>query len=317
MDDFGTGYSSLSNLRLFPFDKHQDRRLLHRGRRFERRRRRPSCARCSGSARGLGMPVIAEGRRDGRGARLPRRREVPRRAGLLHRPTGPDQRLRAADPRRAATVAGRSLTGADPLAAERDLLPIRTCSGLADRTCPKREARRPARAGGEAPRMNDETGHRPGEVAIPLPEDLRRRALLHRPRPHALGDARRVPEERAEDRRGLHARRRCALCRGPPERRGREPPHRALLDGRGRPGPGAAAPPPRRGQPGHLLPALAGAPQPIALSVVELLDRDGATLRVRGLDCRDGTPLLDIKPYFATTDSRPGATVERAGTTPR
>jgi tRNA-Thr(GGU) m(6)t(6)A37 methyltransferase TsaA len=55
-------------------------------------------------------------------------------------------------------------------------------------------------------------------------------------------------------------------------------------------------------------------PNPIALSVVELLGRDGATLRVRGLDCRDGTPLLDIKPYYATTDSRPGATVDRAGT---
>lgn len=55
-------------------------------------------------------------------------------------------------------------------------------------------------------------------------------------------------------------------------------------------------------------------PNPVALSVVELLGRDGATLSVRGLDCRDGTPLLDIKPYYATTDSRPGATVDRAGT---
>ncbi|GJD45430.1 S-adenosyl-L-methionine-binding protein [Methylobacterium cerastii] len=55
-------------------------------------------------------------------------------------------------------------------------------------------------------------------------------------------------------------------------------------------------------------------PNPIALSVVELLGRDGATLTVRGLDCLDGTPLLDIKPYYATTDSRPGATVDRAGT---
>ncbi|MFK5596686.1 tRNA (N6-threonylcarbamoyladenosine(37)-N6)-methyltransferase TrmO [Methylobacterium sp. HMF5984] len=55
-------------------------------------------------------------------------------------------------------------------------------------------------------------------------------------------------------------------------------------------------------------------PNPIALSVVELLGRDGATLTVRGLDCLDGTPLLDIKPYYATTDSRPDATVDRAGT---
>ncbi len=56
-------------------------------------------------------------------------------------------------------------------------------------------------------------------------------------------------------------------------------------------------------------------PNPIALSVVELLSRAGATLTVRGLDCLDGTPLLDIKPYYATTDSKPDATVDRAGTT--
>ncbi|WP_375464895.1 tRNA (N6-threonylcarbamoyladenosine(37)-N6)-methyltransferase TrmO [uncultured Methylobacterium sp.] len=55
-------------------------------------------------------------------------------------------------------------------------------------------------------------------------------------------------------------------------------------------------------------------PNPIALSVVELLARDGAVLTVRGLDCLDGTPLLDIKPYYATTDSRPEARIDRAGT---
>jgi tRNA-Thr(GGU) m(6)t(6)A37 methyltransferase TsaA len=50
-------------------------------------------------------------------------------------------------------------------------------------------------------------------------------------------------------------------------------------------------------------------PNPIALSVVALLDIDGTRLSVRGLDCLDGTPLLDLKPYFASTDSRPDATV--------
>ncbi|MGE3273795.1 MAG: tRNA (N6-threonylcarbamoyladenosine(37)-N6)-methyltransferase TrmO [Vicinamibacterales bacterium] len=40
-------------------------------------------------------------------------------------------------------------------------------------------------------------------------------------------------------------------------------------------------------------------PNPIALTVVELLGRDGATLRVRGLDMLDGTPVLDIKPYLS------------------
>jgi tRNA (Thr-GGU) A37 N-methylase len=32
-------------------------------------------------------------------------------------------------------------------------------------------------------------------------------------------------------------------------------------------------------------------------------------LSVIGLDCLDGTPLLDIKPYFASTDSVPEAVV--------
>jgi tRNA-Thr(GGU) m(6)t(6)A37 methyltransferase TsaA len=50
-------------------------------------------------------------------------------------------------------------------------------------------------------------------------------------------------------------------------------------------------------------------PNPIALSVAELLGVQGPTLEVRGLDCLDGTPLLDLKPYFASTDSRPMATV--------
>lgn len=36
-------------------------------------------------------------------------------------------------------------------------------------------------------------------------------------------------------------------------------------------------------------------PNPIACSVVELVAVDGDTLHVRGLDCLDGTPLIDIK----------------------
>ncbi len=48
-------------------------------------------------------------------------------------------------------------------------------------------------------------------------------------------------------------------------------------------------------------------PNPIALAVVELVAIEGATLTVRNVDCIDGTPLLDIKPYFASTDSFPGA----------
>jgi tRNA-Thr(GGU) m(6)t(6)A37 methyltransferase TsaA len=48
-------------------------------------------------------------------------------------------------------------------------------------------------------------------------------------------------------------------------------------------------------------------PNPIALAVVELLAVEGATLTVRKVDCIDGTPLLDIKPYYASIDSVPGA----------
>jgi tRNA-Thr(GGU) m(6)t(6)A37 methyltransferase TsaA len=49
-------------------------------------------------------------------------------------------------------------------------------------------------------------------------------------------------------------------------------------------------------------------PNPIGLSVVAFDGFDGADrLRVRYLDCVDGTPLLDIKPYLPTTDSEPDA----------
>jgi tRNA (adenine37-N6)-methyltransferase len=40
-------------------------------------------------------------------------------------------------------------------------------------------------------------------------------------------------------------------------------------------------------------------PNPIGLTVVRLLGRDGARLRVRGVDMLDGTPVLDIKPYLS------------------
>lgn len=38
-------------------------------------------------------------------------------------------------------------------------------------------------------------------------------------------------------------------------------------------------------------------PNPIGTSIVRLIERDGARLTVRGLDCLSGTPLLDVKPY--------------------
>lgn len=41
-------------------------------------------------------------------------------------------------------------------------------------------------------------------------------------------------------------------------------------------------------------------PNPIASSLVELVAVEGTTLRVRGLDCLDGTPLIDLKPERTT-----------------
>ena len=40
-------------------------------------------------------------------------------------------------------------------------------------------------------------------------------------------------------------------------------------------------------------------PNPIALTTVELLRREGPDLHVRGVDMLDGTPILDIKPYLS------------------
>ena len=50
-------------------------------------------------------------------------------------------------------------------------------------------------------------------------------------------------------------------------------------------------------------------PNPIAASVVRLVRVEGTRLSVVGLDCLDGTPLLDLKPYFASTDAVPDAVV--------
>ncbi|HSJ34885.1 MAG TPA: TrmO family methyltransferase [Acidimicrobiia bacterium] len=45
-------------------------------------------------------------------------------------------------------------------------------------------------------------------------------------------------------------------------------------------------------------------PNPIGLTLVEFVGRDGRRLEVRGLDCFDGTPIPDIKAY------RPGYRAE-------
>jgi tRNA (adenine37-N6)-methyltransferase len=51
-------------------------------------------------------------------------------------------------------------------------------------------------------------------------------------------------------------------------------------------------------------------PNPIGLSIVRLLSREGNWLEIEGVDVLDGTPLLDIKPYVPDfdlhTDTRAG-----------
>jgi tRNA-Thr(GGU) m(6)t(6)A37 methyltransferase TsaA len=49
-------------------------------------------------------------------------------------------------------------------------------------------------------------------------------------------------------------------------------------------------------------------PNPIGLTAVRLIAREGNVLRVRGLDAIDGTPVLDVKPYFPAFDRVDGAT---------
>ena len=41
-------------------------------------------------------------------------------------------------------------------------------------------------------------------------------------------------------------------------------------------------------------------PNPIGLTTVELVRRDGRRLHVRGVDMLEGTPILDVKPYLSS-----------------
>lgn len=43
-------------------------------------------------------------------------------------------------------------------------------------------------------------------------------------------------------------------------------------------------------------------PNPIGLSVVEIKEISGLDIVITGVDCYNGTPLLDIKPYIRTLD---------------
>ncbi|AGA68568.1 putative methyltransferase, YaeB/AF_0241 family [Desulfitobacterium dichloroeliminans LMG P-21439] len=48
-------------------------------------------------------------------------------------------------------------------------------------------------------------------------------------------------------------------------------------------------------------------PNPIGLSVVELKNIEGHEILISGIDVYNGTPLLDIKPYIKTLDSKADA----------
>ena len=50
-------------------------------------------------------------------------------------------------------------------------------------------------------------------------------------------------------------------------------------------------------------------PNPLGITVVSLVAVLPDGLRVRGLDAIDGTPILDLKPYFPQFDSAAGARV--------
>ncbi|HVP31198.1 MAG TPA: tRNA (N6-threonylcarbamoyladenosine(37)-N6)-methyltransferase TrmO [Myxococcota bacterium] len=50
-------------------------------------------------------------------------------------------------------------------------------------------------------------------------------------------------------------------------------------------------------------------PNPLGVTVVPLVSVEPDGITVRGLDAIDGTPILDLKPYFPQFDSAEGATV--------
>jgi tRNA-Thr(GGU) m(6)t(6)A37 methyltransferase TsaA len=151
----------------------------------------------------------------------------------------------------------------------------------------------------DATQTNDDTALRPGEIAIELPEDfdaglyflgrIRTPWHLRKDCPHH-GDAKVGPECRVE----IDSRYQAALA-------GIER-HRDLqilywMDFARR---DLAVQAPRshsktQGTFGLRSPIR---PNPIASSIVALVRVEDNGLVVRGLDCLDGTPLLDVKPFY-------------------
>jgi tRNA (Thr-GGU) A37 N-methylase len=50
-------------------------------------------------------------------------------------------------------------------------------------------------------------------------------------------------------------------------------------------------------------------PNPLGVTVVELMKIDGNALTVVGLDALNGTPVLDIRPYLPPYDAYPDASL--------
>ena len=48
-------------------------------------------------------------------------------------------------------------------------------------------------------------------------------------------------------------------------------------------------------------------PNPLGMTVVKLMKREGNVLEVEGVDMYDGSPLIDVKPYVPNFDYRPEA----------
>lgn len=50
-------------------------------------------------------------------------------------------------------------------------------------------------------------------------------------------------------------------------------------------------------------------PNPIAITTVKLIDHKGNKIKVKGLDILDGTPVIDIKPYWPIYDEVKGVMI--------
>ncbi len=151
----------------------------------------------------------------------------------------------------------------------------------------------------------DPFGVREGEIATELPTSFDAGRLFHRPHPHAVDAARGLPKEcRASPtpsapsnsiratRKALDKVETCS--------------HLIVLYWMDRARRDLVVQTPRHYGEGRGTFALRSPvrPNPIALSVVKLVKIDGTTLSIQNIDCLDNTPVLDIKPYFASVDSK-------------